>query len=216
MLLQEERQEVVAYCQRLKVSGLTTGTSGNISIFNSREGLAAISPSSLDYMEMTAKDVVVMNLDADVVDGARRPSSEFGMHLICYQQRPDIKAVVHTHSPKATTLAVLGWDLPAVHYMIAYGGGATIRCAPYQLFGTMELAQEAIRALEGRYACLLESHGTLATGPDIGYAFSLAEQVEFCADVYLRAKTVSEPIILTDEQIAAVIAQAMSSYSTQR
>jgi L-fuculose-phosphate aldolase len=165
---------------------------------------------------MAAEDVVVMNLDAEVVDGARRPSSEFGMHLICYQQRPDIGAVVHTHSPRATTLAVLGWELPAVHYMIAHSGGATIRCAPYRLFGTMDLAQEAIRTLEGRYACLLESHGVLTAGPDIGYAFSLAEQVEFCADLYLRAKAVSEPIILNEEQISAVIAQAMSSYRTQK
>jgi L-fuculose-phosphate aldolase len=176
----------------------------------------AISPSSLEYSDMTPEDVVIMDLDENIVEGSLRPSSESSMHLICYKQRPDIKAVVHSHSPKATTLAVLGWDLPAVHYMIAYSGGATIRCAPYCLFGTRELAEAAIRALEGRYACLLENHGILATGPDIGFAFSLAEQLEFCADVYLRAKMVAEPNILTDEQIASVIAQAMSSYSSPK
>ena len=127
MLLQEERQNVVEYCRKLDAGGLTTGTGGNISIFNAKEGLMAISPSSLDYGEMTAEDVVVMDLDANVIDSDLRPSSEFGMHLTCYKIRQDIKAVVHTHSPKATTLAVMGWDLPAVHYMIALSGGATIR-----------------------------------------------------------------------------------------
>jgi L-fuculose-phosphate aldolase len=216
MLLQEERQNVVEYCRKLDAGGLTTGTGGNISIFNAKEGLMAISPSSLDYGEMTAEDVVVMDLDANVIDSDLRPSSEFGMHLTCYKNRQDIKAVVHTHSPKATTLAVMGWDLPAVHYMIALSGGATIRCTPYRLFGTMELAEEALKALEGSFACLLGNHGTLATGPDIGYAYSLAEHTEFCADIYLRAKTIGEPNILSDEQISEVIEKFLSSYSSQK
>jgi len=216
MLLQEERQNVVEYCRKLDAGGLTTGTGGNISIFNAKDGLAAISPSSMEYKEMTAEDVVVMDLDAKVIDGDLRPSSEFGMHLICYRKRRDIKAVVHTHSPKATTLAVMGWDLPAVHYMIALSGGATIRCTPYRLFGTMELAEEAIKALEGSFACLLGNHGTLATGPDISYAYSLAEHMEFCADIYLRAKMLGDPNILSSGQIFDVVEKFLSSYSTQR
>jgi L-fuculose-phosphate aldolase len=215
MLLQDERQQVVEYCQKLGKSGLTTGTSGNISIFNAKSGLMAISPSTLAYNEMTSEDIVIMDLDAEVVDGSLRPSSEYSMHLICYKQRQDIGAVIHTHSPKATTLAVMGWDLPAIHYIIAYSGGATIRCAPYRLFGSMELAEESIKAMEGSYACLLENHGTLTTGPDIAYAFNLAEQMEFCAEVYLQSKMVSEPKILSNEQVSAVIEKAMSSYSTQ-
>lgn len=216
MLLQEERQNVVEYCRKLGAGELTTGTGGNISIYNAGAGLMAISPSSMDYAEMTSGDVVIMDLDAKVVDGNLRPSSEFGMHLICYKKRQDIRTVVHTHSPKATTLAVMGWDLPAVHYMIALSGGATIRCTPYRLFGTMELAEEAIKALEGSFACLLGNHGTLATGPDIGYAYSLAEHMEFCADIYLRAKTLGEPKILSNEQISEVIEKFLSSYSTQK
>ncbi len=214
MLLEKERTQVVQYCHKLDAGGLTTGTGGNISIFNAEAGLMAISPSSMDYAVMEPEDVVVQDLDAHIVDGIRRPSSEFGMHLICYQNRPDIGAVVHTHSPKATTLAVLGWDLPAIHYMIAVSGGATIPCTPYCLFGTPELAETAIKYLEGRYACLLGNHGALATGPNIGHAFALAEHMEFCADLYLRAKTLAEPNVLSNEQIADVIGKFID-YKTQ-
>ena len=207
MLLENERTQVVGYCQQLNAAGLTAGTGGNISIFNAKAGLMAISPSAMDYAVMEPNDVVVQDLAARIVDGVRRPSSEFGMHLICYKNRTDIGAVVHTHSPKATTLAVLGWDLPAIHYMIALSGGATIPCAPYCLFGTPELAETALEYLEGRYACLLGSHGALATGPNIGHAFALAEHMEFCADLYLRAKRVAEPNSLSEDQIAEVMRQ---------
>jgi L-fuculose-phosphate aldolase len=214
MVLENERTQVVRYCQQLEAAQLTTGTGGNISIFNAEAGLMAISPSSMDYAVMEAEDVVVQDLDAKIVDGTRRPSSEFGMHLICYKNRPDIGAVVHTHSPKATTLAVLGWDLPAIHYMIAFSGGATIPCAPYCLFGTPELAETALKYLEGRYACLLANHGALATGPNIRHAFAMAEHMEFCADLYLRAKKLAEPNILSDDQITEVIGKFID-YKTQ-
>ena len=205
MQLESERSDVVRYCRQMGAAGLAPGTSGNISIFNRAAGLVAISPSAMRYEDMTPGDVVVMDLDARVVDGARRPSTEFGMHVICYRQRGDINAVVHTHSPAATTMAVLGWDLPAIHYVIAFSGGARVRCAPYRLFGTPELAQAALEHLGDGYACLLESHGALATGPHIGHAFALAEQLEFCAALYLRARALGTPKILSDAQIAEVI-----------
>jgi L-fuculose-phosphate aldolase len=216
MLLESERAQVVRYCQQLSTAGLTTGTGGNISIFNSDAGLMAISPSAMEYAVMEPEDVVVQDLDAKIVDGIRRPSSEFGMHLICYKNRTDIGAVVHTHSPKATTLAVLGWDLPAIHYMVALSGGPNIPCAPYCLFGTPELAETALKYLEGRYACLLANHGALAAGPNIRHAFSLAEHMEFCADLYLRAKTLAEPHILSDDQIARVMQQFIEYRSQEK
>ena len=214
MLLENERSQVVRYCRQLSTAGLTTGTGGNISIFNAEAGLMAISPSAMDYTVMDPEDVVVQDLEARIVEGVRRPSSEFGMHLICYKNRTDIGAVVHTHSPKATTLAVLGWDLPAIHYMIALSGGATIPCAPYRLFGTPELAATALETLGDGYACILANHGALATGPNIGHAFSLAEHMEFCADLYLRAKMVAEPNIMDEDQIAEVRRQFVA-YKTQ-
>lgn len=212
--MEKERIQVVRYCQKLGDAGLTAGTSGNISIFNADAGRMAISPGSMDYEKMTPGDIVILDLDGHVVDGSRRPSSEAGMHLACYKQRPDIGAVVHTHSPNATTLSVLGWELPAIHYMIALGGGSTIPCAPYCLFGTPELAETAITYMAGRYACLLASHGVLASGPDIGHAYSLAEQIEFCADIYLRAKMLADPNILSEKQIADVM-EKLTSYTPQ-
>lgn len=215
MRLQNERGQVVEYCRKLAASGLSPGTSGNISVFSVDEQLMAISPSSMDYQLLAADDIVLMDLSANVVEGKRRPSTEFEMHLGCYRQRKDITAIVHTHSPQATTLAVLGRDLPAVHYMIAYSGSAVIRCAPYHLFGTPELAAEAVSYLGEGYACLLQNHGTLAGGPNIGHAWALAEQMEFCAGLYLRAKALGEPNILSEQQIAEVI-EKFADYTAQK
>lgn len=213
--MQAERQAVIDYCRRMSDIGLTAGTSGNISLFNRDDQCMAISPSSMDYQAMTPSDIVVMDINAKVVDGDRRPSTEYGMHLACYQRRPDIGAVVHNHSPAATTLAILGWDLPAVHYMIGYSGGATIRCAPYELFGTPELADAGVIYMGSGYGCLLANHGVLAAGPNIGHAFALAEQIEFCADVYLRATNAGTPNVLSDTQVADVIAH-FSNYNAQK
>jgi L-fuculose-phosphate aldolase len=215
MLLLDERQSVVEYCRKLASNGLTAGTSGNISVFNQQQNLMAVSPSAMSYEAITTQDVVVLDLDANIVDGSRRPSTEFGMHLGCYKARQDIRAIVHTHSIAATTLATLGWDLPAIHYMIAYSGGALVRCAPYKLFGTQELSDVAVEYLGQSYGCLLASHGVLAGGPNIGHAFALAQQIEFCADLYLRAKSVGEPTILSDEEIADVVA-SFANYNTQK
>jgi L-fuculose-phosphate aldolase len=205
MRLERERLLVVEHCQRMGATGLTPGTSGNVSVLDRKKALAAISPSAMRYEHLTAEDVVVVNMDAEVVEGTRRASTEIGMHLACYRARGDIGAVVHTHSPNATTMAILGWDLPAVHYNLAYSGGAVVRCAPYHLFGTPELAAAAVESLGTGYGCLLESHGVLATGRDIAHAFALAEQIEFCAGLYLSAKSVGEPKILSDAQVAEVI-----------
>lgn len=205
MLLETERTDVAAYCKKLGRSGLTTGSTGNISIFNRQQGLAAVSPSSMAYESIGAEDVVVMDMDHNVVEGSYRPSTEYAMHLNCYKERHDINAVVHTHAPNVTTMAVLGWDLPAIHYMIALAGRATVPCVPYAIFGSDELAESALKLLAGGYAVLLESHGALTTGPDIAYAYSLTEQIEFCAGLYLRAKSLAEPNILSDQKIANVI-----------
>jgi L-fuculose-phosphate aldolase len=215
MLLAEERGQVVEFCRRLGASGLSPGTSGNISMFSPASSLMAISPSSMAYDEIQADDVVLVDLDGRVHDSRRRPSTEHGMHLACYRTRPDIQAVVHTHSPRATTLAVLGWELPAVHYMIALAGSPVVRCAPYHLFGTPELAEVAVSYLGRGHACLLQNHGTLATGPDLHHAWDLTVQLEFCADLYLAAKAVGEPKILDDSQIAEV-SERLLSYTRQR
>ncbi len=215
MLLPSEREMLVECCRRLARSHLGSGTSGNVSVFDRDSRLVAISPSAMDYEQMTAADVVIVDLEGQPQErDGRRASSELEMHLGCYRQRDDVNAVVHTHSPQATTLAVLGRELPAVHYMIALSGRGTVPCAPYHLFGTAELADAAVSALDGGYGVLLQSHGVLACGTDLNHAWSLAEQIEFCAGLYLQALAVGKPTILSTEQIEAVSRQ-FSLYTRQ-
>ena len=122
MKLQEEREAIVAYCQKMITSRLTTGTGGNISICNRARGEVAMTPTGIDYFEMKAADVVIMSLSGEIIEGNVKPSSEAEMHLALYKRRDDISAVVHTHSVFATTIACLRWELPPVHYLIGFSG----------------------------------------------------------------------------------------------
>jgi L-fuculose-phosphate aldolase len=201
MLLREEREKVVEYGKKLITSGLTKGTGGNISIFNREQRLVAISPSGLDYFETKAEDIVVLNLKGEMVDGNRKASSEQAMHMIFYQKRNDLNALVHTHSPFAKTIASLRWDLPAVSYLVAYAG-PNVRCAPYETYGTQELADAAFLGMEDRRAVLLANHGLIAGAHNVETAFTIAEEIEFCAQIYYQTKSIGEPVLLSDEEMA--------------
>jgi len=204
MLLEQERELIAAYGRRLITSGLTRGTCGNLSICNRESGFAAISPSGLDYFETTPEDVPVVDLSGVVVDGSRKPSSELPFHLIFYQSREDISAVVHTHSVHATTLACLGLELPAVHYLIGFAG-SSVRCAPYATYGTDALALSAFDYMEERKAVLLANHGLIAGGATIQEAFQIAEAVEFCAEIYSRCCAMGQPLVLSTAEMAVII-----------
>ncbi|EOL44744.1 L-fuculose-phosphate aldolase [Enterococcus phoeniculicola] len=201
MLMEKERNQIVSYGKKLITSGLTKGTGGNISIYDPDLDLMAISPSGIDYFETQPEDVVVTKLSGEIVDSPRKPSSELDMHRIYYMKRPEIRSVVHTHSPFSTTLATLGWELPAANYYIAIAGGNTIRCAEYASFGTWELAENSFKAMEDRYACFLANHGLLTCSYDLANAFSIAEETERMAEVYWRSKSVGEPKILVDAEV---------------
>lgn len=201
MLLEKERTDIVTYCNKLITSGLTKGTGGNISVFHREKKLMAISPSGIEYDQLTPEDIVVLDLDGNIVDGHRKPSSELEMHAIFYRKRDDLDAIVHTHSTFAKTLSSLRWALPAVSYLVAYAG-KDVRCADYASFGTVELAENAFRAMEDRKAVLLANHGLLAGAKDLKNAFNIAEEIEFCAEVYYRAKSIGEPVILDDAEMA--------------
>ena len=204
MLLQTEREQIVEYGKKLITSGLTKGTGGNISIYNREQKLMAISPSGLDYFETKPEDIVVLNLEGEIIDGNRKPSSEFGMHRIFYQRREDINAIVHTHSPFCTTIAALNWDLPAASYLVAYAG-PNVRCAKYATFGTEELAENAFEAMKERRAVLLANHGLLAGAHDLINAFNIAEEIEFSAEIYYRAKSIGDPVILPEQEMQLML-----------
>lgn len=210
MIMHQQRQQIVDYLNKLIPSGLTKGTGGNISVFDPATGYMAISPSGLDYDQLKAEDVVVTDLQGTIIDGKRKPSSEWSMHAIFYQRRDDIEAIVHTHSPFAKTLASLRWDLPAVSYLVAFAG-PDVRCSEYATFGTPELAETAFEGMKDRRAVLLANHGLLAGAQDLANAFSVAEEIEFCCEIYYRAKTVGEPVIL-DAAEMELMAEKFKTY----
>lgn len=208
MMLEKERELIVAYGKQMSNQGLSKGTSGNISIYNAEEKLMAISPSGIGYFETEPEDVVIMDLNGNIVEGNRKPSSEWGLHTIFYKNKPDAGAVVHTHSTYCTTFACLNQPIKAVHYVIGGSGVTEIPVAEYQTFGTDELAQSAINACGKSKAVLLANHGLVACGPNIQKAFGLAVNIEFVAEMQYRTMAVGTPVILTDEQMEASMKRA--------
>jgi L-fuculose-phosphate aldolase len=201
------RAAIVEACRWLVEAGLVQGTSGNVSVRH--RGAMLITPSGVPYKRMSPEDVVAVPLEGDgsrfEARGGNVPSSEWRFHFDILRARPEVGAVVHTHSPYATAFAICREELPAAHYMIAAAGGPTIRVADYATFGTQALSDAALAALEGRGACLLANHGVIATGPTLERALWLAQEVEVLARQYAIARTIGRPVILDEAEIARVV-----------
>jgi L-fuculose-phosphate aldolase len=205
---------VAAASQRLAAEGLVIGTSGNVSA--RAEELIAISPTGAVLADLEPEQVTVLNMDGRVVEGELAPTSELDLHLGVYR-RYDAGAVVHTHAPMATALAcVLGGELPCVHYQMLLLGGS-VRVAPYATFGTPELAEATVEALEGKTAALMANHGAIAYADDLDGAVERSLLLEWACTVYWRARALGEPRALDEEQRAAVVAAAVERrYGTTR
>lgn len=195
---------VVDAAKKLEMLGLNKGTSGNISIRDG-EGFR-ITPSGIKVEALHPEMVPKLSLEGEW-DGYYKPSSEWRMHADIYRARPEVQAVVHTHSSFATSLSCLRKEIPPFHYMIALAGGDTIRCADYALFGTQALSDSALIALKDRKACLLANHGLIAVGKDLEQAIDIAQEVETLCEQYWRALQVGEPVLLTHPQMNEVIEQ---------
>ena len=211
MLMQEEREQIVEYGKKMSADRLTSGTSGNISIYNAEKGYMAISPSGIGYFDVKPEDVVIMDLDANIVDGDKKPSSEWALHTAMYKTKPDCRAVVHTHSMYCTVFATLRQPLRAAHYVIADAGVDEVPCAPYCTYGTPELAKAASDTIGDSNAVLLANHGMLACGGSLKSAYSLACGMEFCAELEYRTKTIGGPVYLSKEEMAEVL-ESFKSY----
>jgi L-fuculose-phosphate aldolase len=196
-----KRQSVIDACRRMNALGINQGTSGNISVRHD-DGIL-ITPTSVPYEQMTPEQIVFMGMDGSFAEG-QRPSSEWRFHLDILRARGEIEAVVHAHPPYCTILAIMGLEIPPIHYMIAVAGGDTIRCAPYATFGTSELSEHAVRALEGRLACLLDHHGMIAIGPSLPRALWLAVEVETLARQYHGCLQIGKPPLLSADEIELV------------
>ena len=203
-MMMQEKEQVVRYGKKLIDRRLTTGSGGNISVCNREKNLVAISPSGLDYYETTPEDIVILDMDGNLVEGKHRPSSEAGMHLAFYKNRADVSGIVHTHSKFATAIACMGWELPAVHYLIGMAGHR-VKCTGYATYGSDELAKKALETIGDSNAVLLANHGLIALGEDVDRAFSTAEHLEFVSEVYYLTKTLGTPNILSDEDMDEVM-----------
>lgn len=197
---------IVAVAQAIDLAGFCPSKSGNVSART--EAGFLITPSGLPYAQTLPDDLIELSLDGMVLSGARKPSSEWPFHAAIYRARPEAQAIVHTHSPRATALSCTRRGIPAFHYMIALCGGADIRCADYATFGTPELAENAVRALEGRKAVLLANHGVIALGASLAGAHQIVAEVENLAGQYLDILAAGlEPVILDAAEMARVSAK---------
>ena len=199
MLLADARREVVETCRRAVEDRLVVGTAGNVSV---RVGdLVAVTPSGLDYGDLTPELVGVHNIDGTAVEAALKPTSELPMHLAVYAAT-GARAVVHTHSVAAAALSVIVDEVPPVHYYLALLGGRVL-VAPYRPFGSAELATALIDALGDRYACLLANHGAVTIGDDLAQAYQRAGFLEWVCEVALKVIGSGQPPnLLTVQQMA--------------
>lgn len=199
------REEIVTRTRALDAAGLVPNKSGNVSARTERGFL--ITPAGVPYAETKPGQLVELTLAGEARPSSERPSSEWRMHAAIYAARPEVEAIVHTHSPRATALACAGRGIPPFHYMIALAGG-DIRCSRYCTFGTAELAASAVEGLEGRRAVLLGNHGVMAVGTSLREAHAVATEVENLAGEYLDLLAAGlEPQLLEPAELQRVIAK---------
>lgn len=199
------RKKIIELCLQMNASGLNQGTSGNISA--RFKGHMLITPSGIPYNDLVPEDIARMKIDSDDFEwkGPSKPSSEWHFHRSILQTKPELNAIVHTHSMFATILSIARADIPACHYMIAAFGGNTVRCADYETFGTAELSRAVIYAMRERSACLLANHGMIAGGKDLDNAMWAAVELETLARQYYHAKLAGNMFILPDDEMATVL-----------
>ena len=197
------RGNMIETCLKMNAHGINQGTSGNLSV-RYGDGFL-ITPSSTPYDQISPEDIVQMDWDGTYL--GPRPSSEWRFHRDILKTRVDVDVVLHCHSTFATAVACHHRDIPAFHYIVGLMGGNTLRCAPYATFGTQELSNAAIDALDGRMACLLAQHGQISLGKNVDGALAMAIEVESLAKIYINACALGEPPVLSDSEMDRVLEQ---------
>ncbi len=207
------REKLIAAARSMAGLGINQGMSGNLSVRT--EAGMLITPSAIPYEALTPDQLALMPFDSadGRFVGPKRPSSEWRFHLDIMGARPEVGAVVHTHAPYATALAMARREIPACHYMIARFGGAPIRVAGYALFGTAELSDQVLAALRGRTACLMANHGFVTVGQTLDAAMLAAVELEALAKQYVLALSIGGPVLLSEREVLAAMRQFTSSYA---
>lgn len=200
------RQAIIDQCLWMNAQGLNQGSSGNISARYKDQLI--ITPTAMAYAAMRPEMLAIISLEDNAEwQGSHQPSSEWRFHYDLMRARPEVGAIVHTHSTYATSLAITRRAIPAVHYMIALFGGNDVRCAEYATYGTQALSNHVLAAMQARKACLLANHGMLVAGETLTKAMWLASELETLAQQYYHALQLGDVVILTDEQMAEVHAK---------
>jgi L-fuculose-phosphate aldolase len=199
---QRARDEVLLYCRRMQAEHLVRHTAGNISVrVDGQPNQFAVTPTSLPYDTLESGDVVIIDVDGVVLDGRREPTSEVPLHTLVYRRRPEVGAIVHTHSPAAMTMAALGWTLPPILTGFVAATGGAVVTANYARPGTPGLADATAEALAERGACFLQHHGLLAIGANLTHAYDAAAATEGAAEAYLRARNFGEVPQIPDAEV---------------
>lgn len=201
----QKRQKLIQYGKKMVENNLTFSTGGNLSIrIDDRSFL--ITPSGMAYESLKERDLVVMTSEGQILKGDRKPSSEWHMHGAIYNVRPEINVLIHTHSPYVSVVSSLGEELPSISYLIASAGTRTVPLARYETFGTKELGEVAVEAMGDCKAVMLANHGLIAGGDTLAQAFSLAQEIEFCAFMYVTALSTGKKInYIPDDKMDEVI-----------
>jgi ribulose-5-phosphate 4-epimerase/fuculose-1-phosphate aldolase len=210
---EEQRIAAVAAIRRLDALGLNRDSTGNLSLRHDAGML--ITPTGMGADDLRPQDLVWRGWDG-ALRGDWQPSSEWHFHQAIYAARPDLDAIVHTHSVHATALACLRRGLPPFHYMVAVAGGDSVPCVPYHLFGTEALSEVVADAMRSRDACLMANHGLVAAGPTLAQAMKVAQEIESLCGAYLEALAVGGPALLTAAEMASVIERFRVYGKTER
>jgi len=201
------RVRMVEVMQDMDARGLNRGTSGNVSVRCGPDML--VTPSGIPAARLAPEHMVLIRSDG-TSEGTLKPSSEWRMHQGILDRRPDVGAVVHCHSRHATILACAGRPIPPLHYMVAVSGGSSVPVAPYATFGSMELAEAVVEALDGRYAALMANHGQIVAAPNLDFALAIAEEIEEQAAVYWGTLAIGGPSLLTNEEMDRILTRFRS------
>lgn len=212
-MTQQLRDELIATARRMSELGLAPGTTGNVSVRSARGFV--VTPSGMAYDQLRGDDAVAIDLDGTIRPGQRVPSTEWRLHRDILAARPDVHAIVHTHSLFCTSVSCLRRPIPAIHYMVVLAGSDEIPCADYATFGTAELAASVVRALGRGRACLMANHGMVALGDSLAAALRLAADVETLAAQYWHAAQIGQPHVLPRDELDRVRAQ-LASYGQHR
>lgn len=188
---------LVDYGKKLLDKNLVAGTSGNLSL-RGKDDEIYITPSGMDYLEITEDDIVKINFMGEILEGDKKPSSEWMMHVEIYKNYPNYNAIVHTHSPIATAFAVSRKKIPLILIEMKPFLGGEIEVAPYKPSGSLELAKSLIPYLKKSNSCLLANHGVVSCGKNIESAFLSAEYVEDAAKIYYYSLNIGEPKIIEE------------------